>query len=255
MGEQVGRWLRATGAVSALLLLTNLSQLVMAWQFNADGGSDLAALAAQGRLDLARQVGGEALGCLVLLALAATVCRFLTRGRRPLLIGSLLFAALTWCVVWFLNDGATEGTVALCFSWSELVRTTALPLAAGAWLLRTRIPRPEPVPLPAELTGAWDGTDGMLRLEADGSFSLLRGSAVVTGDWEPVADAQRIVLKVPAPTDLGAGYQATVLALDHAPDGGTALRADADRVYTRRERDLVVQASGGFVGGLEVIES
>ena len=250
------RWAKAAGAIAGCQLGTSFLLLWGAWAMAGDPGN------ADGRRVFWDNLRAEALTDaiqfvvdLAILVLAVFISRRLLRDRFALPIGVGLFLVAAAITSWFSFDGAQQGALALIFGWLQTVQGSAIPMVAGAWMLRTRIPGTLPEAISAEMPGAWDTPGGTLRFDPDGVFTLSRGTETTAGLWEVLPGRRpQIVLKVDASTALGHGWQATVMDLELRSDGSALLHADGATAYTRRQPELLVQQMGGYLGTLELLE-
>jgi hypothetical protein len=208
-------------------------------------------------------VWAELAVCLAALALTLLISRRLLHGRHAVPVGALVLFALSWWDLRLTDIVATEGMLSLVTGWADIVKDTALPLAAAGWLLRDRSARPAMDRVTSELLGSWEAGAGTLHFEPDGIFTLTRaGAATTAGLWEPgVGVRPQVVLKVDASTDLGHGWQATVLDLAVGPHGAV-LRATGGEVgsaaaveYRRHEAEAALEISPSYIGTLELLES
>ncbi|MFC1415276.1 hypothetical protein [Streptacidiphilus cavernicola] len=248
MNQQVKRWARAITAMVAGLVAVNAPVFYL-WGTTQNGG--LAGPTPLG--GLLRDWGAQALVILLIYLVADQISRRLLRDRYSLAIGAVLFLAVGGTYEWVAFGGPGVEFGGFAYGWSALADTLALPFALGAWMLWLRTPKPAPDPFAAEVTGAWESADGVLECGSDGVFTLTRaGASTIAGLWESLpGERPQIVLKVVAPTDLGHGWQATVLDLEVSPHGAV-LRGAAD--YRRREAEAALEQSTGYIGAVEIIE-
>ncbi len=197
----------------------------------------------------------EAVAYFLIYIVADQVGRRVLRGRFTMAVGLVLFLVSGGFYEYYSFGGAGVGLDGLIFGWGELCSALAVPFAAGAWMLRSR--RPEPVRdlISPEVLGNWDAPRGILAFESDGVFTLASADGTSTaGLWEPLPGVRaRVVLKVDADTELGHGWQATVLDLEAGPHGAV-LHAGAVE-YRRREAEAVLERSHGYVGTVEILEA
>jgi hypothetical protein len=264
MTTQVKHWLQAAGVVAGLTLLLSFPALYAQWQVadSMQGAVPSFAGTAWGPLEeQAMTTGGEISGVLALLALTQAISHYLLQDRFRILTGTLLLVAASAVASWFLFQGSTEGDLALGFGLSSLLGVVGVPMAAGAWMLRTRGPAPVPKRAAAAFAGGWESGLGLLTLDPDAAFTLLRDQGEpVSGVWElRLGRAPGIVLTTVAPTEFGEGRQATVLPVEHGADGRPRLRVDRGTAFTRVEAEprdgLALEAAHGFVGQVEILES
>jgi hypothetical protein len=254
---QLKRWLRTAGAVLAGTAVVASVPLWAAWESaHAFGFGGSPRIWSTLRTPLYTSAG-EFVGCLLVLVLTVLLSDRFLGGRQRLLVGVPLTLAGLFVAEWFAFNGPMEGTMGLVYGTYNLGTAVILPLAAGAWTLRPPAPKPAPVADPLAFEGVWESTQGVLTLEPDAVFTLLRaGDETVAGVWGLDADdPSRIALKVVAPTALGQGWHATLLDVEFAPDGSTLLRVDEDIAYTQRPEFAEVEYAGGYIGQLEVLES
>lgn len=264
MTTQVKRWFQAAGMVAAAALAANAVSIYEMWQSYGVGGLVWQQLA---------QAVGQALVVLVLLALTRLAGRRLFGGRFGIAIGAVLLTVAAFVDDWITFHGATEGTVAIVYGMNGLIWPAAVPMIAGAWMLRSRDPHRQPHPVPgagpvaadgsriasgagSRFAGVWDSPAGVLRLDPDGLFTLHRGGEPVEGSWDVAAGLPlRLLLTVDTPTAIGHGWETTALDVDHHPDGRQLLRVDqAGTAFARRPDEPAAEHTGGYVGRLEVLE-
>lgn len=248
MNQQVKRWARAIAAMLAVLAGVNASTLYLWWSTRLGGPLDRLQIE-----EYARHWGAQAVVAVLIYLVSDQISRRLLQGRFAFAIGCVLFVVVGGAYEWSSFDGPGVAFGGFTFGWSELVDTMALPFAVGAWALWLRVPKPAPDPFGSEIVGSWDTVGGVLECGADGVFTLtLAGGTTTAGLWESLpGERPQIVLKVVAPTDLGHGWQATVLDLETGPYGAV-LRGAAD--YRRREAETVLEQTGGYVGAVEILE-
>ncbi|QMU79479.1 hypothetical protein GXW83_31020 [Streptacidiphilus sp. PB12-B1b] len=260
MATQARRWTRAAGAVGAAALVMNAVSLFEVWQVVSMPGNSITITGVFDSGLLRRQLAqlvGETLVILLLLALARLVSRRLLHGRFAIAVGAVLLVAAALTDDWFTFHGGMEGVTAIVYGTNGLLAQAALPMAAGAWTLRSRTPELVPVADTTPFEGVWEGPAGVLSLEPEGLFTLHRGGGeAVEGSWEPETGLPpQLLLRVDAPTALGHGWQTTVLDIEHRPDGAEVLRLADGIAFARRPAELVVEQAGGYQGGLELLES
>ncbi|QMU72908.1 hypothetical protein [Streptacidiphilus sp. P02-A3a] len=259
MGEetQVRRWSRVAGAVLGGFVLVTAIPLWVTVRAVLQNGPVLPVGAWDGLWTTLRWMLGESLGCLAVIALARLISRRLLGGRRPLLVGVVLTVLGLLLAQWFGGDNSL-GLPEYLYGVSQLLSSVCLPLTAGAWVVRSRVAAPPLAPGSREFEGVWESGQGVLLLERDTGFTLLRAAhqQPVSGHWqrEP-GEPVRLSLRVAAPTELGHGWQTTALDVEYGPDGSVALRLDEATAFTRRGAAAEVEHAGGFVGQLEVLES
>jgi hypothetical protein len=259
MATQVRRWLRAAGAVAAAVLVTNVVSMVEVWQ-SVEASSGSLQISFDGglvRQQLAQLVG-ETLGILLLLALARLASRWLFHGRFAIAVGAVLLAGAALADDWVTFHGGMEGVAEVVYGTNGLLAMASLPMAAGAWTLRSRSPVPLPAADTSPFEGAWESPAGVLTLAPEGLFTLHQGAGEpVEGGWElEPSTPPRLLLRVDAPTALGYGWQTTVLDIDYRTDGTQLLRiADGIAFARRPAEELVVELAGGYQGQLELLES
>ena len=266
MKAQVRRWLAAAGMVAAALLVVNIPGMIVIWgssESMGDNGTSISFGSGSPELSqtlsLLGTLGIDFAVCLVTLALSVLVSRRLLGGRRPVLLGVLLACAAGLLLEWFSYDGSVLGMIGLAFGAEQVLYTIGMPMIAGAWMLRPRHPVVAQQPVADGFTGVWESSGGVLELQPEGLFTLVRaGGGAVDGDWtvrtEPRSGLTEVSLSVGAPTVLGPGRQVADLLLDSAEDGAMLLVTGDDMVYTRRSEELAVESAVGFVGRLEVLE-
>lgn len=259
MNQQVKRWIQALGAVFGVLLLLGADEVYASGvlsQTNGgpDGSQPVLWDMAPGLL---LRIAVETVVVLALLALARLVSRRLLHGRFAIAVAVLLLLLASYLDVWYQFGGNSSlGGPGLAWGLTNDLDIAAVPMIAGAWVLWGRRAKPKAELVAAAVPGVWDGGGSVLRFEPDGVFTLTRGGLVsVAGLWEPGPDAQpRVVLKVDSSTDLGHGWQATLLDLELR--GHTAqLHSGAGVSYLRREPELVLEDTGGYLGAVEVLEA
>jgi hypothetical protein len=258
MDRQAKRWIQALGAVFGVLLLLGAANLYMVGAFSqplygADGSRQAIWNVV---LDQALHTVGETVVVLAVLALTRLVSSRLLRGRFAIPLAVLLLLLCSYIDVWAEYQAPSLGGPGVTFGLLGDLQGAAVPVVAGAWVLWGRRVRPKTDLVAAAVPGVWDGGGSVLRFEPDGVFTLTRvGLASVAGLWEPGSGAQpQVVLKVDSSTDLGHGWQATLLDLELR--GHTArLHSGAGVSYLRRERELVLEDSGGYLGAVEVLEA
>jgi hypothetical protein len=250
MNQQVKRWARAAAAMTAGLLAVNAPLLDSWWQSFRQPG---ALLIEEPIWDSARSWLGQALAIMVIYVLADQIGRRLLRGRYVFTIATGLFLIAGGIYEWRCFGGIGLGPTAFFFGWQQLVDGLAVPFIAGAWMLWPRVPKPVRDAVSAQIPGVWDSPDGVLVCESDGVFTLaVPGGSTTAGLWERLpGDRPQIVLKIVSLTELGHGWQATVLDLD-ASHHGAVLRGAAE--YRRREAETMLERSTGYVGTVEVLE-
>lgn len=253
MNQQVRRWAQAAAAVLVTVAAVNAPTLLMF--------SDLTRERSATALDLLWNpitwtIAVEAAGCLVVLALTVLISRRLLHGRYSFATAALLLVAISCVYLWFAYDVSTEGPLAVVYGETELLKELALPLAAGGWLLRNRSGQPVVDGVSPEIPGRWNARGGTLQFEPDGIFTLTRpGQDTVAGLWEPGTGARpQLVLRVDADSDLGHGWQATVLDLEAGPHGAVLRSGGGANEYRREEAEVELAVSHGFVGSLELLE-
>ncbi|TDU04679.1 hypothetical protein EDD99_3154 [Streptomyces sp. 846.5] len=259
MNQQVKRWIQALGAVFGVLLLLSAGDLyasgVLSQLTDGSDGSSRSALWNLA-LDQSLRSALETVAVLALLALTRLVSGRLLHGRFAIAVAVLLLLLASYIDVWFEFRAATLGGPGLAWGLINDVDIAAVPMIAGAWVLWGRRAKPKTDLIAAAVPGVWDGGGSVLRFEPDGVFTLTRGGlASVAGLWEPGPDAQpQIVLKVDSSTDLGHGWQATLLDLELR--GHTArLHSGMGVSYLRREPELVLADNAGYFGAVEVLEA
>jgi len=257
MNAQLKRWSRATAVVLGGIALVSSLPVWSAWRvvgaFGLDGSrADWGPLLTQ-----LLWAGGEFLGCLLILVLATQIGDRLLGGRRRLVIGVALTLLAVVATEWFAFDGSASGLDELSYGIYSLVLTLSIPLAAGAWMLRSDTRTADPVADPLPFEGVWESARGVLSLEPEAAFTLLRaGGEAVAGVWQPEnGELPVLTLKVAAPTALGQGWQTTLLEVEYGPDGRMLLRVDEGIAFTRRPETTEVEYAGGYVGQLEILES
>ncbi|MFC1409318.1 hypothetical protein ACEZCY_10495 [Streptacidiphilus sp. N1-12] len=259
MNRQVKRWIQAAGAVAGTLVLTSFWTLYQDWQitrlFSGSGRSGPSLW--EGLAESLLWPAIQAAVILGLLVLTLLISRLLLRGRFRIIVAGLLLSLAVFLGNWFYFDGAIEGSTALIFGFFDLANRTALAMAAGGWILRDRAPKPERDGISAEILGDWDAPGGVIAFASDGVFTLARaGEPTTAGLWEPLPGTRpQIVLRVDADTELGHGWQATVMDLESNPYGAV-LRAGAAE-YRRRDPEVVLERSpeyAGYIGAVEILE-
>ncbi|MFC1405935.1 MULTISPECIES: hypothetical protein [Streptacidiphilus] len=259
MDRRAKRWIQALGAVLGVQLLLGAENLYASGAFSQpafspDGSSQVVLwnLVA----DQAVRTAVETVVLLGLLALARLVSRWLLHGRFATAVTALLLLLGSYIDVFVEFKGMALGGPALVWGLTNDLQSAAVPVIAGAWVLWGRRPEPRTGLVAAAVPGVWDGGGSVLQFEPDGVFTVTSGGLVsVAGLWEPGPDGRsQVVLKVDSPTDLGHGWQATLLDLEltgHA----ARLHSGAAVSYLRREPELVLQETGGYIGAVEVLEA
>ena len=259
MDQQSKRWIQALGAVLGVFLFLGAERIYTGGILNA-AGSELVAWNLV--LDQLLRILVETVVVLALLALARLVSDRLLHGRCAIAVGVLLLLLAGYVDTWFETQNMYLGVQGFLWNLTNQTNDAAFPMIAGAWVLWGRRARPRTDLVTAAMPGVWDGGDSVLRFEPDGVFTLTRGGVSaesglsgVAGLWEPGPDAQsEVVLKVDSSTDLGHGWQATRLDLELT--GHTArLYCGSGMSYLRREPELVLEATGGYTGAVEVLEA
>ncbi len=259
MGEdtQVRRWSRAAGAVLGGIVLVTAIPVWVMWRSVLQNGPVLPPDAWAGLRTTLWWAAGESAGCLAVLALARLISRRLLGGRRSLVVGGLLALVGILLAQWLGYSDSSLGVLEYLYGVSQLMSTVCIPLTAGAWMLRSRVTEPLPVLDSRGFEGVWESAQGVLLLEPDAGFTLLRAAHQdpIAGVWqrEP-GEAPRLSLKVAGPTELGHGWQTTTLDVEYGPDGSPLLRLDEATAFTQRGSVAEVEHAGGFVGQLEVLE-
>jgi hypothetical protein len=260
VNTQVKRWSRATGAVLGGIAVVASVPLWSAWE----AARGLGAVGSDIWGDLLTQLcwsAGEFVGCLLILLLATLVSDRFLGGRRRLPLGVALTLVAAFATEWYAYGGSQMSAEELVYGVYTLGVSMTLPLLAGAWTLRSRAPGPASAPVadPLLYQGVWESTLGVLSLEPDAVFTLLRaGGEPVAGEWGLDADRpSRVTLRVVAPTALGRGWQTIPLDAEYGPDGGMLLRVDRELAFSRRSEvaELELEYAGGYVGQLEILES
>lgn len=262
MGEetQVRRWVRAVAAVLGGVVLVSAIPVWVTVRGVLSDGPVLPTGAWDEVWSMIWWALGEFLGCLAVIALARLISRRLLGGRRPLALGVALTLVGVMLAQWLGFPSEGLGLPEYLFGVSQLLSTVCIPVTAGAWVLRSpaAVAPPPQMTVSREFDGAWESAQGVLLLESDGEFSLLRAAhqESVLGVWqqEP-GEPRRLTLKVAAPTELGHGWQTTVLDVEYGPDGRAVLRFDEATAFGRRGSFADVEHAGGFVGQLEILES
>ena len=259
MNQQAKRWIQALGAVLGVLSLLGAENLYATGAFSQPAfsldGSSLVTLSNL-VVDQALRVSVETVVLLAVLALARLVSRRLLHGRFAVVVAVVLLVLGSYIDIWAEFRGMSLGGPALAWGMTGDLEGAAVPVIAGAWVLWGRRAEPRTDLVTTAVPGVWDGGDSVLRFEPDGVFTLTRGGTVsVAGLWEPGYDAQsQVVLKVDSSTDLGHGWQATLLDLELT--GHTArLHSGTGVSYQRREPELVLEDTGGYIGAVEVLEA
>ena len=259
MDLQAKRWTQALGAVFGVLLLLGAENLYASGAFSQpafspDGSSEVVLRGLV--VDQVLRVVVETVVLMALLALARLVSRRLLHGRFVIVSAVLLLLLASYLDVYLEYAGTSLGGPALAWGLTGDLEGAAVPVIAGAWVLWGRRAQPKTGLLAAVVPGVWDGGDSVLQFEPDGVFTLTRGGLVsVAGLWEPGFDAQpQVVLKVDSSTDLGHGWQATLLDLE-LTGHQARLHSGSGVCYQRREPELVLEETAGYLGAVEVLEA
>jgi hypothetical protein len=250
MNRQVKRWAKAAAAMTAGLLAVNAATLGNWWY---QSRNPMPGLSPQSLWDVAHDWVGQALVCLLIYVLAEQAGRRLLRGRFAFTVATVIFLVAAGVYEWRGFAGVGVGYLSFLFGWQQIVDGLALPFAAGAWVLWSRAPKPDRDTVSSEIPGVWDAPNGVLTFDPDGIFTLaLADGSTTAGLWERLpGELPQIVLKVVSVTQLGYGWQATVLGLDAGPHGAV-LRGTTE--YRRREAETVLERSSGYIGAVEVLE-
>lgn len=254
MKLQVTRWASAAAVVLACQLVVYAPVLLIMWQTR--GQSDLEITFSGSDTSVIATWCAEFAGFMVIYVLAEQISRRLLHGRHQVPVGLVVFLGSAAAYEYLDFAGPGVGLDGWIIGWQEITVQLALPFAAGAWMLRTRL-RPERDLVSPELLGSWDAPGGTLDFQSDGLFTLsMVGGSTTAGMWEPLAGPRpRVVLKVDADTQLGHGWQATVLDLESGPYGAVLHGSAAQ--YRRREAETVLERAAeyaGYVGAVEVLE-
>ena len=249
MKQQVKRWAEAAAATSVGLLVMSGPTLYLWWLATRSG-----VVVNDGSVwDVVLPRFGQGLVILVIYVAADQVGRRLLGGRYVFTLATGLFLVAAGIYQWRTFGIFGLGIGDYLFGWQQLVGELSIPFVAGAWMLWSRAPKPVRDTVSAQIPGVWDSPDSVLVCETDGVFTLaMSDGSTAAGLWEPLpGDRPQIVLKIVSLTELGHGWQATVLDLD-AGYHGAVLRGAAE--YRRREAEAVLERSTGYVGTVEVLE-